>query len=62
MLEPGDEILIGGTRLRYDPGGPPPAPKVESLGAGVVQRRLSVWDTGRFAPASQIGAQRKAAL
>jgi len=54
-LEGGDEILIGGTRLRYEVGGPPPA-RVESLMNGMVQRRLSVWDTGRFAPASQIGA------
>jgi signal transduction histidine kinase/CheY-like chemotaxis protein len=60
VLESGDEILIGGARLRFEKGGatPPPSSRIDTPGVGssMVQRRLSVWEAGRFAPASQIGA------
>jgi two-component system, cell cycle sensor histidine kinase and response regulator CckA len=54
LLNGGDEILIGDTRLRFDPGCPSASAMVEDPGHGMVQRRLSVWDASRFAPASEI--------
>ncbi len=62
VLEAGDEILIGGSRLRYEKGSPPavtPTPgtvRMDGGGLGTMMRRLSVWDANRFAPASQIVA------
>jgi signal transduction histidine kinase/ActR/RegA family two-component response regulator len=55
LLDPGDEILIGGTRLRFD-AGEAPVERVDGGVAALVQKRLSVWDASRFAPASEIGA------
>jgi signal transduction histidine kinase/ActR/RegA family two-component response regulator len=51
VLSGGDEILIGDTRLRFETGAPPPA---RDEGMSMVQRRLSVWEAGRFAPAHEI--------
>ncbi|HWM88939.1 MAG TPA: ATP-binding protein [Kofleriaceae bacterium] len=63
VLEGGDEILIGGSRLRFEKGGTAltgqstgGTVRVDTGIGGMVQRRLSVWDAGKFAPASQIGA------
>ncbi len=61
VLEAGDEILIGGSRLRYEKGSPPavnpPATvRMDGGGLGSMMRRLSVWDANKFAPASQIVA------
>jgi signal transduction histidine kinase/CheY-like chemotaxis protein len=58
VLGSGDEILIGGSRLRFEPAGTkaPVKAHVDVGGSSMVQRRLSVWDASRFAPADQITA------